>query len=118
MIRVNATQLFIFRLRNKKELDSVIEELGALADPKVLLEIYHTATAEDFNFLSSCLRIGFLGWSCWCGVSLKFVRVGLSILLGCGVGPVPFRIDSVESRTSWEISWASSEIPGRHTVEP
>ena len=36
VIRVNATQLFIFRLRNKKELDSIIEELGALADPKVL----------------------------------------------------------------------------------
>ena len=51
VIRVNATQLFIFRLRNKKELDSIIEELGALADPKVLLEIYHMATAEDFNFL-------------------------------------------------------------------
>ena len=51
VIRVNATQLFIlFRLRNKKELDSIIEELGALADPKVLLEIYHMATAEDFNF--------------------------------------------------------------------
>ena len=51
VIRVNATQLFIFRLRNKKELDSIIEDLGALADPKVLLEIYHMATAEDFNFL-------------------------------------------------------------------
>ena len=51
VIRVNATQLFIFRLRNKKELDSIIEELGALTDPKTLLEIYHTATAEDFNFL-------------------------------------------------------------------
>ena len=50
VIRVNATQLFIFRLRNKKELDSIIEELGALADPKVLLEIYHTATAEDLIF--------------------------------------------------------------------
>ena len=49
VIRVNATQLFIFRLRNKKELDRIIEELGALGDPKVLLEI--TATAEDFNVL-------------------------------------------------------------------
>ena len=51
VIRVNATQLFIFRLRNKKELDSIIEELGALADQKTIIEIYHTATAEDFNFL-------------------------------------------------------------------
>ena len=49
VIGVNATQLFIFRLRNKKELDRIIEELGALGDPKVLLEI--TATAEDFNVL-------------------------------------------------------------------
>ena len=51
VIRVNATQLFIFRLRNKKELDSIVEELSALADTNTILEIYHTATAEDFNFL-------------------------------------------------------------------
>ena len=51
VIRAIATQLFIFRLRNKNELDSIIEELGALAAPNVLLEIYHTATAEDFDFL-------------------------------------------------------------------
>ena len=51
VIRVNATQLFIFRLRNRKELDSIVEELSALADAKTILEIYHTATAEDFNFL-------------------------------------------------------------------
>ena len=51
VIRVNATQLFIFRLRNRKELDSIVEELSALADTKTILEIYHTATAEDFNFL-------------------------------------------------------------------
>ena len=51
VIRVNATQLFIFRLRNRKELDSIVEELSALADAKTILDIYHTATAEDFNFL-------------------------------------------------------------------
>ena len=51
VIRVNATQLPIFRLRNKKELDSIVEELSALADTKTILEIYHAATAEDCNFL-------------------------------------------------------------------
>ena len=39
-------------------------------------------------------------------------------LLGCGVGPVPFRIDFVKSRGSWEMSWGSSEILWGPTVEP
>ena len=51
VIRVNATQLFIFRLRNQKELDNIVDELSALADRKTILEIYHMATSEDFNFL-------------------------------------------------------------------
>ena len=51
VIRVNATQLFIFRLRNQKELDNIVEELSALADKHTILDIYKMATAEDHNFL-------------------------------------------------------------------
>ena len=51
IVRVNATQLYVFRLRNYKDLEAIIEELSAVADKKTLLEIYHTATSEPFSFL-------------------------------------------------------------------
>jgi hypothetical protein len=51
IVRINATQLYVFRLRNYKDLEAIVEELSAVADKKVLLDIYHLATAKPYSFL-------------------------------------------------------------------
>ena len=51
IIRVNATNLYVFRLRNGGDLESLIEELNALTDKKTLLQLYTLATSEPFSFL-------------------------------------------------------------------
>ena len=65
IIRVNSRQLFFFKMRNYKEIETMTEELAAmlinkkmLADAKnvaeakrLLLEIYNEATEEQFSFL-------------------------------------------------------------------
>lgn len=51
IIRVNATNLYVFRLRNAGDLDAWIEECSAIADKKTLLELYNLATAEPYSFL-------------------------------------------------------------------
>ena len=40
-----------FRLRNQKDLDSLLEELSALYDKATLLQIYKLATDEKHSFL-------------------------------------------------------------------
>ena len=65
IIRVNSRQLFFFRLRNYKEIETMVEELSAvlikkptLADAKnlaeakkLLLEVYNIATEAPYSFL-------------------------------------------------------------------
>ena len=51
MIRKNATELYVYRLRNYRDLESVVEELAALYDKKTLLDVYQTATSEPHSFL-------------------------------------------------------------------
>ena len=51
IIRVNATELYVFRLRNYRDLESFVEEVSALIDKKSLMEIYNLATAEAYSFL-------------------------------------------------------------------
>ena len=51
IIRVNATEWFVFRLRNYKDLETFIEEVSALIDKKSLMQIYNLATAEPYSFL-------------------------------------------------------------------
>jgi hypothetical protein len=51
IIRVNATNLYIFRLRNAGDLEAWIEECSAITEKKTLLELYHIATAEPYSFL-------------------------------------------------------------------
>ena len=51
IIRVNATELLVFRLRNFKDLEAFVEEVSALIDKKTLLEIYNIATEEPYSFL-------------------------------------------------------------------
>ena len=50
IIRINATELYIYRLRNYRDLDSLIEELSAVLNKKTLLEIYNKATSEPHSF--------------------------------------------------------------------
>ena len=65
IIRVNSRQLFFFRLRNYKEIETMVEELSAVlikkstvADTKniaeakkLILEVYNIATEEPYSFL-------------------------------------------------------------------
>ena len=51
IVRKNMTHLFIYRLRNYGDLESIVEELSAIYDKKTLLQIYHEAVSEDYSFL-------------------------------------------------------------------
>ena len=50
ILRVNAQALVVFRLRNRLELDAIIEELSAVYDKKTLMEMYQIATVEPYSF--------------------------------------------------------------------
>ena len=51
IIRVNATNLYVFRLRNGGDLEALLDELCALTDKKTILQLYNMATAEPYSFL-------------------------------------------------------------------
>ena len=51
IVRKNMTHLFIYRLRNYGDLESIVEELSAVYDKKTLLQIYHEAIDEPYSFL-------------------------------------------------------------------
>ena len=51
IIRVNATELFIYRLRNYKDIECYLDELSALYDKKTLLDVYNLATSQPYSFL-------------------------------------------------------------------
>ena len=51
IIRINATELYAYRLRNYKDLETFIDEVSAVYDKKVLLELYNVATSEPHSFL-------------------------------------------------------------------
>ena len=56
LVRKNATELYIYRLRNYRDLETFIEEVSAIYDKKTVLELYNTATAEPYAFLYVNLR--------------------------------------------------------------
>ena len=56
IIRVNASELYVFRLRNYADLESFIEEVSAIYPKKTILEIYNMATDEPYSFLYVNLR--------------------------------------------------------------
>ena len=56
IIRVNATELFLYRLRNYKDIETYLEEVSALAPKPVLLDIYNLATHDPYSFLYVNLR--------------------------------------------------------------
>ena len=51
IIRKNATELYVYRLRNYKDLETLVEELSALYDKKTLHQLYNLATHEPHSFL-------------------------------------------------------------------
>ena len=51
IIRVNATSLIVYRLRNNRELESFLEEVSGLSSKKELLQIYKAATEDEYSFL-------------------------------------------------------------------
>lgn len=51
IIRKNATELYIYRLRNHRDLETLVEELSALYDKKTLHELYKIASHEPHCFL-------------------------------------------------------------------
>ena len=51
IIRVNATELYVYRLRNNRDLESFIDEVSAVLDKKTLLELYNIATSKPYSFL-------------------------------------------------------------------
>ena len=50
-VRKSMTHLFIYRLRNYGDLESIVEGCSAICDKKTLLQIYHEAVSEDYGFL-------------------------------------------------------------------
>ena len=51
IVRKNMTHLFMYRLRNYGDLESIVEDLGAIYDKTTLLQIYHEAVADDYSSL-------------------------------------------------------------------
>ena len=51
IIRVNASALIVYRLRNAKELQAFIEEVSGLITKKELYDIYKMVTDEEYSFL-------------------------------------------------------------------
>ena len=51
IIRVNSTELYVYRLRSSQDLDTLINEVSALIDKKTLLNIYKQCTELPFSFL-------------------------------------------------------------------
>ena len=50
IMRKNATDLHIYKLGNYKDLESLLDELSAIAPKKVRMKIYNLATEEPYSF--------------------------------------------------------------------
>ena len=50
IIRKNATDLYVYKLRNYKDLESLLDELSAISPKKTLMEMYNIATEEAYSF--------------------------------------------------------------------
>ena len=52
IIRVNASDLYVFRLRNYSDLQSFLDEVSAIAPKDVILQMYNLAVSEPYSFLT------------------------------------------------------------------
>ena len=73
IIRVNATELYVYRLRNNRDLESFVEEVSASVDKKSLLKIYHKCTEEPFSFLYVRLTAKSIHDMFFCNLNKKIV---------------------------------------------
>ena len=51
IVRKSTTHLFIYRLSNYNDLESIVEELSAIYDKNNFLQIYHEAVGGYYSFL-------------------------------------------------------------------
>ena len=51
LIRVNATALIVFRIRNQKDLETLLDGLSALVGREIMLQIYKKAVETEYSFL-------------------------------------------------------------------
>ena len=51
IIRINATELYVYRLRNYKDLETFIDEVSAVYDKNTFLDFYNIATSEPHSFI-------------------------------------------------------------------
>ena len=58
IIRVNMTELYLFRQRNQKDIEVFLEELSAICSKQTLMKVYNLATKEDHSFLYCKLTEG------------------------------------------------------------
>ena len=52
IIRVNASNLFIYKIRNYSDLQAFLDEVAAIAPKDIILEMYKLATEEAYSFLT------------------------------------------------------------------
>jgi len=52
IIRVNASNLYVFKIRNYSDLQAFIDEVAAIAPKDVILQMYNLATDEPYSFLT------------------------------------------------------------------
>ena len=57
ILRVNATSLLVYRLRNNKELESCLEEVSGLTGKKELQAIYKITTEDEYSFYMLICRL-------------------------------------------------------------
>jgi archaellum biogenesis ATPase FlaH len=73
IIRVNATELFVYRLRNHSDLDKFVDEISAAIDKKTLLKIYKECTSEPYSFLYANLMSNTVHDMFFCNLNQKIV---------------------------------------------
>ena len=66
VIRVTASELYVFRLRNYSDSQTVLDELGGVVgDKQTLLEMYKEATDEPFSCLYCRLTQTYINMKCF-----------------------------------------------------
>ena len=51
IVRINATFLIVYRLRNNKDLESFLDEVSGSVGRKEVLQMYYSAAKEDYSLL-------------------------------------------------------------------
>jgi hypothetical protein len=75
IIRVNATDLYVYRLRNYKDLETFLEEISAVLPngKKTLQKIYEKCTDEPYSFLYCNLTAKSIHDMFFCNLNKKIV---------------------------------------------